>query len=164
MSDQEKSGGILPMVTGVILVGGTILVAILGVITLFGGEELGDDPYYDNFSLTERIAPIGQIAKDGGSTPSVVAEVAVKEEVIDGKATYESVCAMCHGAGIAGAPKAGDTAAWSDRITKGMDVLYVSAVSGFQGSTGMMPAKGGRTDLSDEAVKAAVDHMVGMSQ
>ena len=165
MSDQNKSGGLLPIVTGVILVGGTILVAVLGVITLFGGEELGDDPYYDNFSMKERIEPVGKIASGADAAASAAVETAaVEEEVIDGKSTYESVCAMCHGTGIAGAPKAGDAAAWSDRIAKGNDVLYVSAISGFQGSTGMMPAKGGRADLSDEAVKAAVDHMVGLSQ
>ena len=78
----------------------------------------------------------------------------------DGGETFTQVCSACHGAGIAGAPKAGDKAAWGPRIAKGKDVLYDHALKGFQGSAGVMPAKGGRADLSDDLVKAAVDHMV----
>ena len=82
----------------------------------------------------------------------------------DGGETFTQVCSACHGAGIAGAPKAGDKAAWGPRIAKGKDVLYDHAIKGFQGSTGVMPAKGGRADLSDDLVKAAVDHMVDMAK
>ncbi len=54
------------------------------------------------------------------------------------------------------APKPGDAAAWEPRLAKGKDVLYTSAISGI----GAMPAKGGRADVSDDAVKAAVDYMI----
>jgi cytochrome c5 len=81
-----------------------------------------------------------------------------------GEETFQQVCSACHGAGIAGAPKAGDKSAWGPRIAKGKEVLYDHALKGFQGSTGVMPAKGGRADLSDDLVKAAVDHMVGMAK
>ena len=82
----------------------------------------------------------------------------------DGGETFTQVCSACHGAGIAGAPKAGDKAAWGPRIAKGKDLLYDHALKGFQGSAGVMPAKGGRADLSDDLVKAAVDHMVDMAK
>ena len=82
----------------------------------------------------------------------------------DGGETFTQVCSACHGAGIAGAPKAGDKAAWGPRIAKGKDVLYEHALKGYQGSTGVMPAKGGRADLSDDLVKAAVDHMVDLAK
>lgn len=81
-----------------------------------------------------------------------------------GAETFEQVCSACHGAGIAGAPKAGDKAAWGPRLAKGKEVLYDHALKGFQGSSGVMPAKGGRVDLSDDVVKAAVDHMVDMAK
>lgn len=81
-----------------------------------------------------------------------------------GEETFQQVCSACHGAGIAGAPKAGDKSAWGPRIAKGKEVLYDHALKGFQGSSGVMPAKGGRADLSDDLVKAAVDHMVGMAK
>jgi len=64
----------------------------------------------------------------------------------------------------AGAPKFGDKAAWAPRIKQGKETLYKHAIGGFKGKSGVMPAKGGRTDLSDADVKAAVDYMVANSQ
>ena len=64
----------------------------------------------------------------------------------------------------AGAPKFGDAAAWADRISKGIDTLTEHAINGFQGSAGFMPPKGGRADLSDDAVKAGVQYMVDNSK
>ncbi len=81
----------------------------------------------------------------------------------DGEAVYKKVCKMCHGGGIAGAPKVGDTAAWVPRIAKGIATLEEHAIKGFKGKANM-PAKGGRSSLSDEEVKAAVAFMVKGSQ
>lgn len=75
-----------------------------------------------------------------------------------GKKAYETACIACHDAGIAGAPKLGDKAAWSTRIGQGASVLYDHAIKGFQGKAGYMPPKGGST-LPDADVKAAVDYM-----
>jgi cytochrome c5 len=82
----------------------------------------------------------------------------------NGTELFEQVCSACHGQGIAGAPKAGDKAAWAPRIAEGKALLYQHALNGFQGKTGVMPPKGGRTDLPDDLVKQAVDHMVQMAQ
>lgn len=82
----------------------------------------------------------------------------------DGQATFQQACFACHGTGAAGAPKLGDKAVWKDRIAKGADKLYEHAIKGFKGEKGVMPAKGGRADLSDDAVKAAVDYMVSQSK
>lgn len=82
----------------------------------------------------------------------------------DGAEVFQQTCSACHGQGIAGAPKAGDRAAWAPRIAKGKPLLYQHALQGFQGSSGVMPAKGGRADIPDDLIKAAVDHMVGMAQ
>ncbi len=79
----------------------------------------------------------------------------------DAKAEYESKCSACHGFGIAGAPKPGNTADWRTRMAKGMEVIYSNAINGFTGNTGIMPPKGGFTDLSDDQIKAIVDYMVG---
>ncbi|MDH5301717.1 MAG: c-type cytochrome [Gammaproteobacteria bacterium] len=78
----------------------------------------------------------------------------------DGKGVYEKSCNMCHGAGIAGAPKFGDKAAWQARLAKGVAVLEQSAINGI----GAMPAKGGNKKLSDDEVKAAVAHMVSAAK
>ena len=75
---------------------------------------------------------------------------------VDGKAVYQSVCTVCHGAGIAGAPKTGDKAAWKARIALGKETLYASAIKG----KNAMPAKGGAASASDAEIKAAVDYLV----
>jgi cytochrome c5 len=81
-----------------------------------------------------------------------------------GQGVYNRTCALCHAAGVAGAPKPGDKAEWEPRIAQGMDVLYQHSLEGFTGKKGMMPPRGGASNLSDEEVKAAVDFMVGQSQ
>jgi cytochrome c5 len=81
-----------------------------------------------------------------------------------GLAVYQRSCALCHDTGIGGAPTPGDAADWSVRIGQGADTLYAHAVNGFQGGAGAMPAKGGFMQLSDDEVKAAVDHMLEQSR
>lgn len=81
-----------------------------------------------------------------------------------GEAAYKQVCAMCHGAGVGGAPKTGDKAAWEPRIAQGKDVLYKHAIEGFTGKAGMMPPKGGNPSFSDEQMKQAVDFLVSKAQ
>jgi c(7)-type cytochrome triheme protein len=75
----------------------------------------------------------------------------------DGKSTYEQKCALCHGPGIAGAPKFGNAADWTPRIARGKEALYQSAL---KGTAKGMPAKGGQLDLPDADVRGAVDYMV----
>lgn len=82
----------------------------------------------------------------------------------DGQKTYQAACFACHGTGAAGAPKLGDKAEWKARIAQGDAVLNEHAIKGFKGSKGFMPAKGGRADLSDADVKAAVAYMVAQSK
>ena len=91
------------------------------------------------------------------------APVEVAENAV-GKKVYGSVCSLCHAAGVAGSPKPGDKADWGPRIAQGNDVLYKHAIGGFTGAKGMMPAKGGGVNLTEDEVKAAVDHMVSLSR
>lgn len=80
-----------------------------------------------------------------------------------GKSVFNKTCALCHAAGVAGAPKPGNKDDWGPRIAQGKDTLYKHALEGFTGAKGMMPARGGSTTLTDDEVKAAVDYMVGLS-
>ena len=77
-----------------------------------------------------------------------------------GKDVYDQACSLCHMAGVAGAPRYADIGAWKPRIDKGLELLYTNAITGYIGSAGVMPAKGGRPDLKDEEVKSAVDYIV----
>ena len=74
----------------------------------------------------------------------------------EGKSTYQIMCANCHDAGALGAPMITDPAAWQARLVKGKQALYGSAMSGI----GAMPPKGGHPLLSDNEIKAAVDHII----
>lgn len=74
-----------------------------------------------------------------------------------GKATYEKTCALCHGPGLAGAPKYGNKGDWSARLKAGTAKLYASAL---KGTANGMPGKGGNLTLSDAEVRAAVDYLV----
>ena len=78
----------------------------------------------------------------------------------DGATVFNSVCKACHEAGIAGAPKTGDKAAWAPRIATGNAALLKSASNG----KNAMPARGGAADLSDGELKAAVDYLVGKAK
>ena len=95
--------------------------------------------------------------------PQPEAVVAAAPSDLDGQAIYQNACFACHMTGAGGAPITGDTAAWGDRVAQGRDVLVQHAIDGFTGSLGVMLPKGGRADLSDEEVAAAVDHMIAES-
>lgn len=102
-------------------------------------------------------APAPAAAPAAAPAPAAAAENEL------GKSVFGKTCAMCHAAGVAGAPKPGDKADWGPRIAQGKDTLYKHAIEGFTGAKGMMPAKGGAANLSDADVKAAVDYMADKS-
>jgi cytochrome c5 len=76
-----------------------------------------------------------------------------------GEALFNQTCVACHGAGVAGAPKFGDKAAWAPRIKQGLDTLVQNAIKG----KGAMPPKGG-SSASDADVRAAVQYMVNAAK
>ena len=106
----------------------------------------------------------GSASVPAAVTPSSPAAAPAAAAPADGKKVFDGACAACHGAGIAGAPKFGDKAAWAPRIAQGVPTLEKHAIGGFQGGKGMMPAKGGRADLPDDAVRAAVEYMVSQAR
>lgn len=109
--------------------------------------------------IEERTAPIAKVCLEGDSTCGTIA-AAPSSGPKSAEDVYNSSCNACHASGAAGAPKLGDTAAWAPRIGKGVDALYTSALSGFNG----MPAKGLCMSCSDDELKATVDYMVENSK
>jgi cytochrome c5 len=87
----------------------------------------------------------------------------VPPELQEGKRVFDKTCGLCHGAGVAGAPRPGDKVLWAPRIAQGSDVLYQHALLGYSGATGYMPPRGGAA-LTDAEVKAGVDYLVAMSR
>jgi len=117
--------------------------------------------------VTSRIAPIGRVMLPGDDEELPVPVVAVIEPAaakLTGPQVYNTACLSCHGPGIAGAPRTGEADAWTARLAQGMDTVYRHAIEGFTGDAGYMPPKGGRTDLSDEEIVAAVDYMLEQSR
>ena len=100
------------------------------------------------------------VAAPAPAAPAAAVVAPGKADLTKGKAIYESACVVCHGAGVAGAPKAGDKTAWAPRLQTGMDSLYASALKG----KGAMPPKGGNESLADADIKAAVDYLAGMAR
>jgi cytochrome c5 len=72
---------------------------------------------------------------------------------------YQSACLACHSTGAAGAPKIGDSGAWSPRIAKGLNSLISSAINGI----GAMPPRGG-SQYSDEQMRAVIEFIVAESE
>jgi cytochrome c5 len=133
---------------------------------------LSGQDYYK--SVAARVAPLEQEAVAGqnnaalaikpmaGATAQAGGGSSGLAMPTSGKDLFDQTCSACHGAGIAGAPKAGDKAAWASHISKGLPTLYDHALHGFTGDTGTMPAKGGRTDVPDAMVEQAVNYMVSL--
>ena len=133
----------------------------------YSGHTRENDPAMSAAAIAERLKPVGEVNVNAtAAAPVATTTVAAAAPAAtppaagaaadQGKTTYEAVCIACHGAGVAGAPKIGDKAAWSARVAQGKDLLYTSALKG----KGVMPAKGGNPAIADDAIKAAVDYLV----
>ncbi|HQY22768.1 MAG TPA: cytochrome c5 family protein [Gammaproteobacteria bacterium] len=111
----------------------------------------------DEKAIIQRIHPEGEVTIEAGSamvveTPKVILDV--------GQQHYEQVCHICHGTGLAGAPKFGDKADWAPRIADGMATMVKRAIEGYKA----MPPKGTCTNCSDDDIKKTVEYMVSHSQ
>ena len=118
--------------------------------------------------VAARLAPAGRATLPGETrTAAVAAQVADAEAPapsLSGEAVYNSACVACHGSGVGGAPRLGDVAAWSSRIAQGEAVLSDRVINGYTGAAGYMPPKGGRVDLSDAEILAAMNYLLDQSR
>jgi cytochrome c5 len=117
----------------------------------------GGNPDLSDTEIARTVAYMANSAGAKFKAPEAAAPAAASA---DGKAVYEASCAACHGAGIAGAPKFGDKAAWAARLKGGVNPLVASATKG----KGAMPAKGGNAALTDAEMLAAVTHMANAAK
>ena len=149
-------------IVSVIIIGLAIFIAILS--NVFAGYASSASENYKvqiQSDTNQRIAPSGKI--NLASNPSIKQEVMVASvattKLLTGEEVYNTVCMSCHTSGAAGAPVIGNNSQWSDRLSKGKDALYASAINGI----GIMPAKGGVSSLSDNEIKSAVDYILSES-
>ncbi|MCY4471571.1 MAG: c-type cytochrome [Kistimonas sp.] len=110
--------------------------------------------------IETRIAPVGRVCLEGEpcatAPPPVVARGPRSGETIYGKH-----CIACHKAGLLGAPKKGDAAAWQQREKDrgGFAQLLAHALSGFNN----MPVKGTCANCTDDEISTAIEYMSGLS-
>jgi cytochrome c5 len=104
-------------------------------------------------AIAKRLQPVGRVEFGGGGGGGGAAGSRSGEEVV------KAVCSTCHQAGVAGAPKIGDRAAWGPHIKEGLQTLVATAIKG----KGAMPPKGGNPSLSDDEVARAVVFMANQS-
>lgn len=163
--DTQKSGkffvGSIVTFLIVLLLVKVLLATMQGVANnVVTADSMADE------DVVERIKPVAEAYV--GETPVVVAPPVVAEVATsgdgdgdgDGEKIVTQVCALCHSTGMMNSPKLGNAGDWAPRIEKGVDTLYSNAINGIN----MMPARGGNPNLSDDDVKAAVDHMVSQAQ
>ena len=143
------------------------LMVAAGIISSKTAVKFGEEDPLRQKETLQRIEPVARVAVAGQDntalSPPAEAPAAAAADM-PGDQVYEQVCAACHASGITGAPKLGDKAAWGPRLAEGPDTLHKHALEGFQGKAGYMPPKGGRTDLSDQSVVNAVEHMVAAAK
>jgi cytochrome c5 len=150
-----------------LVLGILILFAIIlfGVARSIGADTQGEHVLLEPMHLKDvqkNIAPYAHVAVAGqdnsalamSTGPAVAADVPATPEL-----AFTKVCSACHTAGVNGAPKIGDHAAWGPRIAQGKEALYKSALAG----KGNMPAKGGTT-WPDATIRATVDYMVSLNK
>lgn len=109
-------------------------------------------------AISLRLQPEAQVNVKADSIASLAP--AVRPVLNIGEHRYEETCHICHGSGLAGAPKFQDHAEWAPRIAEGIDVLVQRAIHGYKA----MPPKGSCMNCSDEEIKKAVEYMVSQAQ
>ncbi|HEV2110001.1 MAG TPA: c-type cytochrome [Gammaproteobacteria bacterium] len=151
------------------LVLGILVAFAVAMYWLAGSIATATPGAYEKGSSTEeqlidqRLAPIGDVQISGNAaTQMAVAPAggAASGAPKSGKEIWQGTCSACHQAGLLGAPKIGDQAAWAPRVAKGMELLKQHALHGFN----QMPAHGGNSALTDAEVVSALEYMVGQSK
>ena len=127
-----------------------VIVILLLVQLVLGGIKT-DPAGTTSEAVAERIKPVAQVVIAAGDAAGGAAKT--------GEEVYTTVCTACHGAGVAGAPKMGDAAAWGKLIAEGQKRLVADAMKGVRG----MPPKGGNPALSDYEFERAVVYMANKS-
>ncbi len=150
------------------LVGLAVLLAVVAAL-LHANRTTNVDEAYLSAKVTSRIqSPAGVYAGETGAAAiAAAAEAAAKaaagkvayDGTLDGSVIYNALCGACHTTGAGGAPVM-DRASWDGRIAQGVDTLIRHAIDGYQGSAGLMPARGGNPSLTDEQVEASVRWML----
>ena len=132
----------------------TVAVAAVLILVVWPLSMIGKAPTDASGDEAElRIQPVARVEMQKAAPPS-------DGKPRSGETVYNTICQACHAAGVAGAPKTGDKAAWAPRLATGNAALLKTAISG----KGAMPPRGGGADLSDDELKSAVTYLTGKAK
>lgn len=109
-------------------------------------------------AIAERLKPVGEVCIMGEECKGIEAVAAAAGGARTADDVIAKHCGACHTAGVLGAPKTGDTAAWQARASNGVDGLLANAIAGLNA----MPPKGTCNDCSDDELRAAIEKMSGL--
>jgi cytochrome c5 len=111
-------------------------------------------------AIAERLKPVGEVCIMGEECKGVGAVAVAAGGARSTDDIIAKHCNACHGAGVLGAPKIGDTAAWKERADHqgGLDGILAKAISGINA----MPPKGTCADCSDDELRDAIKKMSGL--
>lgn len=131
-------------------------VALLtGVTVQAATADSANKSWRSEASQRERTAPVGKVYVEGDDIPNPAPAVVASSGPRSGEQVYNGACAGCHAAGVAGAPKFADKAAWAPRLKQGADVLWGSLTNG----KNAMPPKGMCMDCSEDELKAVLAYI-----
>lgn len=153
-----------------------LLLFLFTVCMIFVARIIGSAAFEEmqnsNSAILERIQPLGQVRvgdpnqiaeasatealQVAAAEPAAAASPEAAAPAKPGDAVYGGVCVACHAAGVAGAPKLDDKAAWESRVAQGIDGLVSSVLNG----KNAMPPKGGNPSLSEKEIRNAVEYML----
>ena len=164
MHDQHSSFIKTPQQLVVVVLAAFIvpIVGVLLVVHLVVHRPHADPGAMNPEAVAARIQPVGRVefGSGGAETGAQTAAVgAAPKAPKAGDEVYKATCAACHQTGAAGAPKAGDNAAWAGLLKQGIDQLTKNAITGVKA----MPPRGGNPELSDLEIARAVVHMGNLS-
>lgn len=135
---------ILAFIVPVVVIG--LLISLVTSTSSMGSGSNAQTPE----AIATRIKPVAGFSLVDANAPKVFKT---------GQQVFDSTCTACHTAGVAGAPKIGDKAAWAPFIKTGYEELVKNAIHGIKA----MPPKGGNPALSDFEVERAVVYMTNKS-
>ena len=104
MAQKQNSSRAILVITIVIAV---VLIVVIWPLSMIGKGSVATG---DSDAVYARILPVAKI--ELAKAPAAAADGQAR----DGAAIYNSICMACHASGVAGAPKAGDAAAWVDTL------------------------------------------------
>jgi len=149
------------IILGLVLLTAVIVILARSLTTAVDGDA---NPSQQT-NIEQRLKPVAAVRVGAEGAAAIAAAEQAQAmpapaestaAAVDGQQVYGSVCTACHAAGVAGAPMPGSEVMAQRLAEKGLDGLVASAITGIN----VMPPRGGRPDLSDEQIRAAIEFML----